>query len=636
MATKLMTPEKRPAEKPSQRQPIEATVSDIIQAARSNLPRAKSLGAWVLSGTSALLLWASFTPVDWGALGWVAIVPLILLVRLARPTNKMYLAIYVAAFCQTLFSLQWMRLGDPTMYVAWIALTFYVAMYLPLFVGLSRVAVHRLKLPLALAVPLVWVGLEYARAHFLTGFSWYYLAHTQYQWIEIIQISDLVGAYGVSFLIAMTSACLAGLVPVSFFVKLRLLAADQQANDEKSIATGTTQLKTAVVCLTIFSAVLGYGFLRRSQAEFKEGPRVALVQGNFDSEAKHNPEAWREIYSKHNALTGKAVQYQPDMIVWPETMFRWPVYERETGMSDVDLLALAPNVEGLRQEAWLGAFNDTTTREVLADMSNQAGATLVLGLETIRASSEGLESFNSAALIKPGEGQVNRYDKRHLVPFGEYIPFKESMPWLIGLTPFPPDFGLTSGASAAVFEDDGYRFAPVICFEDTVPHLVRDLVATANGAQSEKPIDCILNLTNDGWFHGSSELDQHLITATFRAVECRTPIVRAVNTGVSAFIDGDGVVIEPDVYFDADARESSTMRDAATGKWIKQRNAVLVDSVPLDSRSSFYVKTGDWFSQFCLAATAIFLLVGLRKRKQSNNPGYNEFIRSTADSADMT
>ena len=104
---------------------------------------------------------------------------------------------------------------------------------------------------------------------------------------------------------------------------------------------------------------------------------------------------------------------------------------------------------------------------------------------------------------------------------------------------------------------------------------------------------------NDGWFHGSSELDQHLITSAFRAVECRTPLVRAVNTGISAYIGGDGVVLEPEVLIDADKRDRDAMRDPQTGRWYKQRNAAMVHPVPLDNRSSLYVKWGDWFASLC-------------------------------------
>ena len=114
----------------------------------------------------------------------------------------------------------------------------------------------------------------------------------------------------------------------------------------------------------------------------------------------------------------------------------------------------------------------------------------------------------------------------HRVPFGEYIPLRELLPWLGGFTPYRGDWGLTKGQGAAVFEYGKWRMAPVICFEDTVPHLVRGVVAAGSDNETGRPVDLLVNLTNDGWFLGSSELDQHLITSTFRAVECRTPLFR--------------------------------------------------------------------------------------------------------------
>ncbi|GIT28534.1 MAG: hypothetical protein Ct9H300mP1_05800 [Planctomycetaceae bacterium] len=99
------------------------------------------------------------------------------------------------------------------------------------------------------------------------------------------------------------------------------------------------------------------------------------------------------------------------------------------------------------------------------------------------------------------------------MPFGEYIPFADTLPWLHRLTPFPADFGISAGNSATVFPARRVALAPLICFEDTVPHLVRGVVAGAR--QQKRAPDVLVNLTNDGWFHGSSELDQHLVTAVF-------------------------------------------------------------------------------------------------------------------------
>jgi apolipoprotein N-acyltransferase len=236
------------------------------------------------------------------------------------------------------------------------------------------------------------------------------------------------------------------------------------------------------------------------------------------------------------------------------------------------------------------------------------------------------------------------------VIFGEYVPLKETLPWLQAFSPLPDDFGISAGAGPVAFDAGRWNVAPIICFEDTVPHLVRGIVRRFDATDSHNAVKperqrlaCLLNLTNDGWFHGSSELDQHLITSAFRAVECRTPLVRAVNTGISAVIDGDGVIREPEVFLDGEAtwqkqRDTlkqagrnrseqrvplsmfepvrSTLTDPATGRWRKSLNATVIDTVPLDNRRSAYVAYGDWFGGTCSAACGLFLALAFVPRRR--------------------
>lgn len=594
---------------PAKSQPGDLTVEQIIQAARRSPKRAKSRGAFAVSLLTAGLLWASFTPLDFGPLAWVALVPLLLLIRIAERTRFMYFATYLGGLGFFFPALQWMRLGDPSMYIAWTALSLYLAFYFPAFVWLSRVAVHRLKVPLVLAVPVAWVGLEYLRAYLLTGFSWYYLGHTQYRFVELIQISDVTGAYGVSFLVAMSSAAIAGLVPSSVFARFRLLPPD--GVNAPPLSASQHPYVPVLSAAMLFAAVLGYGFLRRSQADFQPGPRVAIVQGNFTASLKHDPNEAERILETHNFLTGQAVKLgqRPDVIVWPETMYVNDMLEADESLSDKELSQLAPRV---KPEFW----QKRLAQKDLAQLSDMAGAAMIVGIDTIVADQMGLRHYNSAAFVKEGQGLAGRYDKIHRVVFGEYIPLRETIPWLRQLTPFSEGFGIAAGEKASLFELNEHRFAPMICYEDTVPHLVRGIVRSAN--TSDQPVDCLVNLTNDGWFHGSSELDQHLITAQFRAVECRTPLVRAVNTGISAFIDGDGVVLEPRVFFDGDEQGRDSMRNPDTGKYHKQLNAVLVHDIPLDSRESLYVQHGDWFAGTCGLGAIVFLIGGVWFRRRKN------------------
>jgi apolipoprotein N-acyltransferase len=631
----------------------EPSVKEIIAAARS-LPAA-ARGGMLLSGVSAVLLWASFTPLDWSPLAWLALLPLCVLVRLERAPMRLWLTTWVGGLLFWLPTLQWLRLGHESMYVAWFALAFYLSLYWPIFVGLSRVAVHRCGLPLIAAVPLVWTGLEFIRAHLMTGFAWYQLGHTQYRWIELIQISDVCGAYGVSGIVALGNAMLAGLVPETWLSRLKLITPVQLPSELRHLppptdaespirSRGVWRQQCAVILtgLLVIALTLGYGYYRRSQAEFTAGPRVALIQGNFPSSVKHDPAEFGQMYKIHEVLTGYAVPYKPDLIVWPETMFRWPLTDADPALTEHELRRIAPQVP-------VDHWHDPYVRKALHEMSQKSGANLVIGLDRFSVSAKGLKHFNSAALVTPDRGVADAYDKQHRVIFGEYVPLKETLPWLQAFSPFPEDFGITAGAGPVAFDTGRWNVAPIICFEDTVPHLVRDIVRTLDATelhpilQPERRLACLMNLTNDGWFHGSSELNQHLITSAFRAVECRTPLVRAVNTGISAVIDGDGVIREPEVFIDGDATWKkqqeqlqtvrhqnperrvplsmfdpvrSSLRDPATGLWRKSLNAALIDTVPLDNRHSAYVAYGDWFAGTCSAACGLFLFVGLIPRRR--------------------
>ena len=629
MTANLMTeqtskPTAQPTPPPPTSRRLEPTVREIVEKARS--APIGSRGAWITAMTTSVLLWASFTPLDWGWLGWIALVPLCLQVRIQRPTRAMYRVSYAAGLAWSLLSLQWMRLGDVSMYPAWIALSFYLAMYFPAFLATARAAVHRFRLPLVLAVPLCWTGLEFARARLMTGFAWYFLGHTQHAWTEMIQISDLVGAYGVSFIVAMSSACIAALIPTAWIERLKLVApvkvpeefshlpAEGMLPDGDETQVRRRQWIALAATLSVILAAFVYGVVRRSQADFQPGPRVALIQGNFPTSLKHDPQEMPRIFQYHDALTGMSVRHQPDVIVWPETMFTWPLQEQIGTLSETDLLSIAPKDPNFNRFKWVESWSDPGVRDNLREMSQRAGAAMFIGIQTWVAQRGGLKAYNSAAFVTPSKGYVDRYDKMHRVIFGEYVPLKDEAPWLRALTPFPEDYGISKGDGPKVFQHGGWNFAPIICFEDTVPELVRDI------AHRSERVDVFVNLTNDGWFAGSSEADQHLITASFRAVECRTPIVRAVNTGISAVIDGDGVVVEPHAFIDGDAKKSevvrNSMRDPKTGRWYRSLNAAIVADVPLDRRVSLYVRHGDWFAGSCGGATLLFACLGVFLRRK--------------------
>jgi apolipoprotein N-acyltransferase len=182
----------------------------------------------------------------------------------------------------------------------------------------------------------------------------------------------------------------------------------------------------------------------------------------------------------------------------------------------------------------------TTQRlDALAAYARRYGTTWIVGLDRQRmtpAVPAGYESFNAALVLDASGAPQACYDKMYPVMFGEYVPLANRFPILYRLTPLPG--GLTAGTEPVVVDVAGYEVAPTICYETALPGAIRGIVRSL-AAQGRRP-DVIVNLTNDGWFWGSSELDMHLVAAIFRAVEVRTPILVAANTGFSAAIDGSG------------------------------------------------------------------------------------------------
>jgi apolipoprotein N-acyltransferase len=361
----------------------------------------------------------------------------------------------------------------------------------------------------------------------------------------------------------------------------------------------------------VFAGCWGYGFVRQmSPDKFPAGPVVALIQGHFPPELKHNPELTLTRYRVHNGLTQQAVPLQPDLMVWPETMFPWPERSVVEGVTDAEILAQLPldvvRDFGSETQELIDQFRSGEIQQSLSTHAQGTGAALMIGLEAISAEKESTRVYNSAAFVRPDIGYSGRYDKIHRVIFGEYIPLKDIFPWLSNLTPFGAGFGIDAGRQTAMFEYGKWRFVPLICFEDTVPHLVRHMAAQRDAAGNGG--DLLVNLTNDGWFHGSSELDQHLITAAFRCVENRIPMVRAVNGGISAFIDGDGRIREPATIkvmqepFEGvhpELIDAPSLRDPDTGRWRRNFSGIILGQVPLDPRTSIYTVYGDWFPCFC-------------------------------------
>ncbi len=261
----------------------------------------------------------------------------------------------------------------------------------------------------------------------------------------------------------------------------------------------------------MFAVTLVYGHFRMQQGPAADAPtvRVGLVQGSIDTTMKTDPAEADQIFRHYLQWSLAALEKAqreggrpPDLIVWPETMFRDPVHSFAADFKTPDGSPLNEFAARVQAKANADIFQ----------IVSQLGTPLLLGVDRLRWHTEqSYENFNSALFVDIRGKQLAHYDKMHPVMFGEYVPLAEYLPWLYQLTPLTG--GLTSGKEATACEVHGFRFAPNICYETVVPHLIRRQILELR-ERGQEP-DVLVNLTNDGWFWGSSELDLHLRCGVF-------------------------------------------------------------------------------------------------------------------------
>lgn len=531
----------------------------------------------ILAVASAMLLWFAAPPVDRGYLAWAALVPLFLLVRSSRSRAAVYGGAWLGGLVFWLFSVSWVRLTDPSAWLAWMVMATVLSLWWPAFLLLTRPGTRTLQLPLMVVAPVAWVSLEYVRAHVLSGFPWYYLAHTQYCYIPLIQIADVTGAWGLSVLIAMANAWWVDLYELPLF----------QRTGRGPRLSRSQAVRSAVMALAIFGT-LGYGLARMATARFRPGPRIALLQSNLLQELKLSMDTG-QVVALYQGLAARSLKEQPDLIVWPETSYPRGFGFIDPTLDNPKLDRLAKTIHPESTSRFWKVVKPQAIQAEIQDWVNRRQVPMLVGTLAFDFRQDGVKRYNSALLFEPEKAEVQRYDKIHLVPFGEFVPFIETFPWLIQLTPFQEDSApsLDFGLKASGFDLDGVRYATAICFEDTVPHVARRFFAEAEGGRQP---DVLLNISNDGWFHGSSEHDMHLAVSVFRSVENRVPLARAVNMGVSALIDGNGTILR---------------------RVPKATEGVLVAAAPLDDRESLYTAWGDWLPRTCLAVTIGLVVLAL-------------------------
>ncbi len=394
------------------------------------------------------------------------------------------------------------------------------------------------------AFPFAWTGIEYARSLLVTGFPWVLSGYTLSGSARLSQAADLAGVYGLGFLLSATGICV-------------YLAAKALSGDRRRDAVVPSALFIAVVVF-----LFAYGSIRLRQeggAIAGRGIRVGIAQGGIDQNRKWDPAFQGATLSIYESLSREAASRGAEVIVWPETAAPF-FYGWEAEMSgQVDRIAAENKVPLIFGAPWFSP-------------------------------SEGGKYYNSVFLLDGRGVPQGRYDKRHLVPFGEYIPLRPLLNFLQKLTAGGTDF--SRGTGPALFPVRGGFAGASICYEAVFPGIIRDSVL--EGAQ------WLVNVTNDAWFGDTVAPRQHLAMARMRCVEFRRPMVRAANSGISAVIDSRGETV------------------ASLGLF---RPGVVVAEIFPRGEQTVYAKTGEIFAISCTIIGILLLIASMRGRNGIGSSG---------------
>lgn len=431
---------------------------------------------------AGILLMLAFPRMGWWPLAWVSFVPLLYALGSARRRSAFFLG-WIFGLVFFVLTLGW--LVHVTM-AGMLIMCMYLALYPACF---AAACVHFRELPLVLrafVLASVWAVLEFMRANLFTGFGWVTLGHSQYKNLILIQIADIIGVYGISFIVM--------LVNLFIYETIRFVLDRDQAR------LNSLRLLQMII-VTIVLAAVCYGVWTFQTAREQNKVTVAVVQPDIPQRIKWDEQYMPSIVMHTLNLSREAALEKPALIVWPETSLPGVLSEVPEYADQIK-----QNARALKTPFLIGAI------------TQEKGA-----------------YYNSAILIGD-EGDVRaQYRKIHLVPFGEFLPLRPVLGWLnkyIGLEDF------TSGREYTLFPlpDAKNPFGVLICFEDAVYYLWRSFAL--NGAA------WMVNITNDAWFMDTKEPFLHLQTAVFGSVMTKRSLVRAANTGVSGFIDPFGRIID--------------------------------------------------------------------------------------------
>ncbi len=490
-----------------------------------------------------MLLGAAFLPGPFGVLAWFGFVPLFAAlerrVRTGQGPGAWFRLGYVFGLVFFLIGTHWIALlADVAMttpwlkYPAWVLAAAYLALFAGLATWLSGWLARRARAPLALVLPFAFLVVEEFRAAGEMGFPWFQPGYTQHAYAPIVQLASVGG-------ITLVTLWVLGL-------NVLIWQAWRGGGRARALAGAVL-----AVLLPWF-----WGQRVLDAAPRTLGPAVALVQGNVPGEMKWSGHHTKEILDRFLALTRAAAadSTRPSIVIWPETATG--TYLRLQVDQALQVVALAG---AARVQVFSG----------FPDYELEPGG--------------GVRYYNAAGMFEPDGATGRIYAKRHLVPFGERMPFQSVVPALGKL-----QFGQaewTPGRARVLFDAAPGPFGTLICFESIFPDLARDDVR--HGAR------WLVNITNDEWFGNSSALYQHAAMAVFRAAENHVPLARCANTGLTELIDANGRV---------------------TRRLPVWRPGVLVGRLGVPGIPTLYTRFGDWPGVLAVVVTALIALAGFRRR----------------------
>lgn len=507
------------------------------------MPEVRFLKRWglllgvdsVLALLSALLLALAFPTFNFSWLAFVALMPLLWATR----GGVRWRAAWIGFLMGTVFStinLFWLT-HAMAVYVhipqalamgLLLLLAVYLGAYVATFAMVWAWVAPRSLLGQILIPPTLWTALEFVRTHALTGFPWSFLAYTQAGNLPLIQVAAWTGMYGVSWVLMLYNATLAAALDRGIPMFRRVLA--------------------VIVSTGVVSGLWFLGADRLGVPEEGRPFRVAALQGNVSQDMKWLPGIREDILQRYERLTLDAGGARPTLILWPETALPY-------------LLAV-----------------DAPIRARVEALAGKTGSQLLVGAVDAELASPA-RYLNSAFHVDPERGIVGKYDKLHLVPFGEYIPLRPVLGLFVDKLTQGAIGDFQAGQEHTVFDLGQARFGVTISYEVYFPGQVRRYI--------QRGADFLVNITNDAWYGRTAAPYQHLNMVVFRAVENNAYLIRAANTGISAVVHPTGRVLAESGLFE---------------------ERIVVQTIRTRAGDTFYVRYGDVFAWFSLlASVAIFL-----------------------------